>query len=660
MCGICGILRNSSGAGIAKHIQQINNTLAHRGPDDEGYLLVGSGNTQTFSGKDTPQTVLESNCIYCPGSRIESSTVNGYLALGHRRLSILDNSANGHQPMCSEDQKTWIIHNGEIYNYIELRKELEKFGYTFKSGTDTEVILKAYQHWGKSCVEHFNGMWAFVIYDCEKHLLFGSRDRLGVKPLYYYKDQSCFVFASEQKGLAKSELVKTEMNSRAVFDYLVLSHGQPEAEGFFKNIIELEAGSIFELELQSFRFSTYSYFSANNIRELKEPIIELDAIDNLYSRLNKAITIRTRADVEVGACLSGGVDSSFIVMILDKYFKEQNKAYKPKVFTAAYPGFDVDEEKWARRVVESANVDWYVTYPEGADLLSDLHQMIYAADSPMLSTSTYAQYRVMKLAKETEIKVLLDGQGADELFAGYFHLDCIYYNELAKRFRLHQLLEELKAKDGVWPNVKRWMTADLRYLTQNLSPGLVRFFYEQSVFELKYIRPELKRNYHNRFGQLNFPFGAELNDTLKRYSSGEKLQSMLRLEDRMSMNFSIESRTPFADDLDLISYSLSLPSRLKIKNGVNKHIFRQAGKSILPDAIFARKDKIGFQTPEQSWLKVLKGEILDLLDSNIDDVVDLDLLKVDLEKLIESPTSAINSRLLRFVFLSQWRKVYNL
>ncbi len=660
MCGICGIVVKDSVSVGQEHILNLNQMLKHRGPDDEGYFIQNANNSYVLAGDDTPKEVISSSRLYCPNNYIDSFSESGQLFLGHRRLSILDITANGHQPMCSDNEDVWIVYNGEIYNFIELRKELEQFGYSFKTGSDTEVIINAYVHWGKSCVDHFNGMWAFVIYDRKKNILFGSRDRLGVKPLYYFINRNRFVFASEQKALAKSGLVDTEINDRAVFDYLVLSHSQAESEGFFKNIIELESGHCFELKLDSFSFTKYQYYSPSNISEYSGVDSVQELSGELARLIENAITIRTRSDVEIGACLSGGIDSSYIAVILNEFFRKQNKSYNPKVFTAAFPGYEFDEEKWAKKVVDKTDFDWVVTKPKAGELMEDFSSMLYAADTPMLTTSTYAQYRVMKIAGANKIKVLLDGQGADELFAGYSHYNHVYFNELALRFKLMTLKKELNLQNALFKNIKSWLLADLRHLTQGLPSGVSKILYEQSVFELKYIKPELKNEYRERFGNIRFPFGANLNSVLKQYSGGEKLQTMLRLEDRMSMNFSVESRTPFADDVHLINFALSIPSKYKIRNGVNKYILRNAGQGILPDDILSRKDKIGFQTPEHSWLNELKNEIPDLLENNIDDFVNTDLLKADLKKLIESPTSIMSSRLLRFILLSQWRKIYQI
>lgn len=659
MCGICGILSIAGEDRLISGITKMNSLLRHRGPDDEGYLVADAYSNMSLSGDDTPVSVLKSKLPYAPVKSLAEHSSQPFLALGHRRLSIIDITPSGHQPMCSFDQNFWIVFNGEIYNYIELRDELKASGARFVSESDTEVVIHAYQKWGQDCVNHFNGMWAFVIYDKIRGILFGSRDRLGVKPLYYYRDSKYFLFASEQKALASIPMVKTGINDRAVFDYLVLSHVQPEPEGFFKNIFELEAGCNFQIGLKDLNWKIYRYYQITIDVQSKYQSTDQVA-EELLERINQAVTLRTRADVEVGACLSGGLDSSFIVKLLDQNHVAGDSRFLTKVFTAVYPGFEFDEEKWAQKIVDSSNVSWYKTLPEAPDLLDDIDDVVYAADFPMLTTSTYAQYRVMKLAQENGIKVLLDGQGADELFGGYTHFKSVYWNELLREVKFLTLNRELKANSGYFANLKRWMTDDVRALAQNLPFGLSSYLYNQAVFELRYVNSDLKNQYKNRYGEIRFPFGSDLNRTLAGYCQGEELQTILRLEDRMSMHFSIESRTPFADDPELISMAFSIPSRLKINRGVHKFIMRKAGESILPLEIANRKDKIGFQTPEASWLKSLNLQLPDLICDNIEEFVNVKQLKIDMNRLIDSPTSEMSSRLLRFILLSKWRSVYQI
>lgn len=657
MCGIAGIIQKKC-SNINNEIAALNSLQKHRGPDDEGYVLINNQFTIPLGGKDTPAETLNNSNYYCPKILIEDSIEECFLALAHRRLSIIDVSANGHQPMCSPDKQFWIVLNGEIYNYIELKQELKNQGHRFHTASDTEVVLVAYMQWGQDCVNHFNGMWAFVIYDAEKKMLFGSRDRLGVKPLYYYKSDESFVFASEQKALWHSKIVKSGLNSRAVFDYLALSHSDPEPEGFFKNIISMKQGHNFVFDINNFSYHEYCYFTSLHLKDTATYLSITEESEKLLELVTKSVNIRTRADVEIGACLSGGIDSSFIVMLLDKYFKENNIGYNPQVFTAVYQNYKYDEEKWAQLVVNSTSVKWHKTYPTSDTLLTDLSDLIYAADTPLLSTSTYAQYKVMKLASEQGIKVLLDGQGADELFAGYDIFNNVYYNELFLRFKFVLLIKEINTTNRFFSTVKNWIMTDIQMLLKRMPPRVSKYLYEKAIFELKFLTSDFKNEYLNRFGTLYFPFNSNLNDTLKKYASGERLQIMLQLEDRMSMRFSVESRTPFSDDIDLINYGLSLPSSFKIKNGVRKFILREAGKNTIPNQILERKDKIGFQTPEYDWLKSLKQEIPLLLESNINEFVNTSLIKKNIKSVLENPTSDKSSRILRFIFLSQWRKIY--
>lgn len=658
MCGISGVLLKD-GNHISDDIVQINNRLKHRGPDDEGYTLINGQNAHPYAGNDTPRETINNQNFYCPKEHITNLKDNYFLALGHRRLSIIDISANGHQPMCTKNKQFWITLNGEIYNYIELKKELQGLGYQFYTESDTEVVLTSYEHWGKACVHHFNGMWAFVIYDALNKILFGSRDRLGVKPLYYSLGSDYFVFASEQKALWQNRWVNSVLNSRAVFDYLALSHSEPVSEGFFKNIFAVKQGHNFIFDISSFKYSEYQYYNPFQVKEDNE-ISYADSVKHLYTLLVNAVTIRTRADAEIGSCLSGGIDSSIIVMLLDTYFKENHPGYLPKVFTAVYPNCKIDEEHWAGQVVDSTSVRWFKTNPTGKDLFSDLNDLIYAADSPILTTSTYSQYRVMKLASEQGVKVLLDGQGADELFAGYDMFYPVFYNELLTRFKLILLFKELKASGKFISQLKKWVITDIQMMFKQMPAPLTKKLYELAISELKYLRPEFKHEFLYRFGELTFPFGSNLNTTLKNYAFGEKLQVMLRLEDRMSMHFSVESRTPFSDDNALLEFALNLPSTYKIRNGMRKYILRDAFKNVLPKQILHRTDKIGFQTPEFEWLSSLTAKIPDLIESNINQFVDTQLVKKNLTTIISNPTSHESSRLLRFLFFSQWKKIYNL
>jgi asparagine synthase (glutamine-hydrolysing) len=319
MCGISGIVKlNNSELQLPALLQQVTHRIKHRGPDGEGFFFANGDNQTAAYGEASPDNVKHAAFAYSPKQAIETVSNNFTLGLGHRRLSILDLTATGHQPMCLPDKKIWITYNGEIYNYIEIREELIAKGHNFLTSSDTEVILKSYEEWGVDCVQKFNGMWAFVIYDEAKQNLFGSRDRFGVKPLYYIHTNSIFAFASEHKALLHDALIKPVKNYAAIFDYFVFSKLENEAEGIFKDIFELKPASNFEFNLTSHRFKIWKYyhlpisngyekFSPNRFEELREQTKNL---------ILDAVRLRLRSDVPVGSCLSGGLDSSSIVMMM--------------------------------------------------------------------------------------------------------------------------------------------------------------------------------------------------------------------------------------------------------------------------------------------------------------------------------------------------------
>jgi asparagine synthase (glutamine-hydrolysing) len=660
MCGITGIILKSPEPRIAEYIERFNNRLKHRGPDDEGYLIVTNQAINPLSGNDSVSGSENLSISYRSKGSIHDFQAAGYLALGHRRLSVLDLSFFGHQPMCSPDKSIWIVYNGEIYNHQELKKELSNKGYQFFSTSDTEVILAAYREWGQECIHRFNGMWSFVIYDSLLNVLFGSRDPLGVKPLYYFFDESSFLFASEQKAFGGVPFLPLSLNDRAVFDFLVLGHSNPEPEGFYKNILELKPGHNFTFQILKHHLSVNSYFSIQTYSSAQPRSTYDELLERLKLVLEKSILLHNVADVEIGSCLSGGIDSSIIVMLMHQQYRMTGHKNPLKVFTASYPDNSLDESRWAKEVVVASESQWFQTYPDEAGFLQDVSDLLFYADSPMLTTSTYAQYKVMQLASQQGVKVLLDGQGADELFAGYDYFDAIYWNELMSKLKILSLLNEIRHTSAPLTALKKWIQIDLKHLALSVPSSLVRKLYDTSVWEMKFVHPEFKNKFLHRYGEVYYPFGNNLNTVLKGYAGGEKLQEMLRLEDRMSMRFSIESRTPFADDRELIDLAFRIPAAFKIKNGVRKHILREAAKDILPPAIYARKDKIGFQTPEYHWLKSIHQQLGDQITSNIDPYVNRIAVKNEISQMVQYPTSQLNSKLLRFVLFSRWRDAVGL
>lgn len=585
MCGIGGIIKlERQDIDLAGGAQLISQTLRHRGPDDEGYLFFEAGENLCAYGNDTQKNSIQNSLNYSAQKHIENTGNNFEGVLVHRRLSIIDLSETGHQPMCTADKETWLTFNGEIYNYIELRKELKNLGHSFRTESDTEVILAAYRQWGNDCVKHFNGMFAFAIYDKVKNKIFCARDISGVKPFYYYFKNGVFCFASELKALRSLPFVETSLNERALHHYLVYDAIEYEPEGFLKNVFELFPSHYLELDLSSKKIALVKYihikpnnaFSDFNIKDFE---IEKERTRELVT---DSILKRLRADVAVGCCLSGGIDSSVISGVIGKNHPNF------KAFTAAFPGEKIDESKFAKEAAEFSNAEWHKTTPTAEELAADFDELVYALDVPIWSTSTYAQFRVMKLAKKNNVKVVLDGQGGDELFAGYPHYYTTYLNELLKNAKIRCFVNELnKIKNGF----------GVSYLKENLKR---RIKYNSNR---KYIHRDFLASYGEP-ANTRYSFDG-LNEHLKYDFFDHRLKTYLRCEDRCGMWHSVESRTPFADDAKLIGYSLQLPSAYKIKNGVSKYILRESMRDFLPFAVYNRHDKMGFITPHNDWMHFL-------------------------------------------------------
>lgn len=595
MCGIGGIINlENASINLIDGARIISKTLQHRGPDDEGFLFFKETETTTAFGEDTQKTSVNNVFDFSAKQHIQQIGQDFKGVFVHRRLSIIDVSESGHQPMCVANGKVWITFNGEIYNYIELRKELEQLGYTFKTQSDTEVLLNVYLHWGTDCLQKLNGMFSFAIYDIEKKKLFCARDRSGVKPFYYYFKNGIFCFASEIKALRALPFIETSLNERALQHYLLHDAIEYEAEGFLKNIFELFPSHFLEIDLQNNEFQIKKYFDI----KINTDFTAYNEQDFLHCKketeqvVTDAILKRLRADVAVGCCLSGGIDSSVISGVIANHNKNFN------AFTATFPNEKIDESNYAKDVVDFTKASWHTVTPTAEELTQDFEKLVYALDIPIWSTSTYAQFRVMQLAKQNNVKVVLDGQGSDELFAGYPHYYTTYVNELLRNKQFKQAASEIKNFGNTFwylytkENAKR----KLRYNSnkKQLNPAFVK----------AHTPPErLTGSFTSLNENLHYDF---LNGRLKTY---------LRCEDRCSMHHSVESRTPFADDTSLINLAFKIPSSFKIKNGTSKYILRESMKNYLPESVYNRKDKMGFVTPHNKWLAYLMEKKADLLNS---------------------------------------------
>ncbi len=616
MCGICGILVRDSGEAIAPILHRMNNRLRHRGPDDEGYFFFDGSNHKVVYGHDTPAISIQSSRQYAPKTHINEVKSDSFLlGLGHRRLSIIDLSDGGHQPMCAgADDEVWITCNGEIYNYIELREELQSLGYQFKSNSDIEVLLNAYLCWGIECLDRFNGMWAFVIFDKRKNILFGARDRFGVKPLYYTLNKYHFAFASEHKSILEVPSYLPEVNTNAIFPHLLYGNVEMEPESFFKNIFELMPSHYFIYDLSKFDFLINRYYSLP-VSDINPKFNKVDfnlAKEKTYQLIENAVKLRLRSDIPIGFCLSGGLDSSTIVSISNRIHQQHNISQLSsgiKTFTASNES-EFDESKWAKIIVDHNNVNWINTIVKADTLFEELEDIIYHQDIPLYSTSTYAQNRVMRAAHDNGINILLDGQGGDEIFAGYPPFYTGFLNQLIGNGQFSQFVNEFSKFENSPFNTSIYALSLAKIASDKLFHPKVKQWLSTSFKpEFELLNKSTLVEYRNHI-QFSGEFqNKSTNQMLKEYCTGTYLKNLLRWEDRCSMQYSVESRTPFSDDINLIEYLFSLPANYKIHNGWSKYILRETIEDIVPDEIRFRKDKKGFSIPQNDWLMEKQSEL---------------------------------------------------
>ena len=567
MCGIFGIVTENKIS--TEKVETISKIIRHRGPDDEGFLLFTKQNQQAFLGKDSikgidlPMIKHDNEVTYTGG-------------LLHRRLSIIDLSINGHQPMSYCD-RFWIVLNGEIYNYLEIKAELSEKGYTFKSTSDTEIVLAAYMEWGKDCTEHFNGMWAFAIWDSHENLFFLSRDRFGVKPLYYYFKDNVFIFCSEIKGIRYYMNDYLSLDVKQLLRFLdrgEYMEGESDSS-LFEGIKQLMPGH--NLIFKDNNVKIYRYYDLKIVTNRNSFSENVEILKKLFG---ESIKYRLRSDVEVGACLSGGVDSSSIV----SYATFLNKKTF-NTFSATWPGESIDESFYIDQVNQKWNCVSHAFKPDLTNLIETIDQEIWHQEMPLSGSSLLAQWFVMEQAKKANIKVLLDGQGADEILAGYPWYISTYINDLLVHLNWRELFlhkSELTAKDYGLLHIGKVQLYNL----------LVRKKYK-SFFPVARGFIKLYDETRNYIAPTQFYSLAELQ---KYEIEKNTLLPLLHIEDRNSMAHSVESRLPFLD-YRMVEFCINIPAEQKIQGVNTKYILKESMKDFLPSEVYNRKDKIGFATP---------------------------------------------------------------
>ena len=576
MCGLLGVFSKNPENDFAKRLDSALHTLDHRGPDDRGLLSY--------------------------------AVERGQLALGHTRLSIIDLSQGGHQPMSCPEGRYYIVFNGEIYNYRELRQELSGFGHYFKTDSDTEVLLAAWVKWGESCLRRLAGMFSFAIFDRHDTTLTLVRDAFGIKPLFYRLDNNGFCFASEIPSLLALLPVRPGLNYKSAYDYLVWGRYDTSRETFYQDIEQLEPGHVLQVDLQKLAVGQSACIRRRwwwpSICERTDLSFQ-EAAAQLREKFLKSVSLHLRSDVPVGAALSGGIDSSAVVCAI-RHLEPQRPIH---TFTFIAPGTLVDEERWADIVNSHVGAISNKVFVQPHELVRDLDDMIQCHGEPFGSTSIYAQYRVFQAVRNQGITVTLDGQGADEMLAGYDGYPQSYVRSLLDRHRYSELYSFLKAWIK-WPGRSRrrvlmtmagamtprqWTTLSRRFVGQDPAPAwLNRHFLSNQMVELRF--PELPEP--STEGR-----GRRLAEQLRWALTGQGLAPLLRHGDRDSMRWSIESRVPFLTT-DLAEFLLQLPeSYLVSPDGETKFIFREAMRDIVPNQILDRRDKVGFETPELDWLR---------------------------------------------------------
>lgn len=621
MCGIAGIISRSGLS--SQSICKMADIVRHRGPDDEGFYLLSHlfAEALVLGGKDTPKEVYHAQIPQKPDADICNSPETAItVALGHRRLSIVDLSPQGHQPLCREEKRFWIVYNGEVYNHIELRHELEKLGHTFLSHSDTEIILASYMEWGTECLSRFNGMFAFIIYDSLEQKIFVARDRFGIKPLYYWISPGGDVaFASEIKQFTVLPGWLASMNGQRVYDFLAWGISDHTCETMFANVYQLGGGEMLLIDVRKITDKKAAPLPRKQFSHARwyglAPIpfhgTMEEAAVAFRDKLLDSVKLRLRADVPVGSCLSGGLDSSSIVCLMNRILEENGAMELQKTFSACSEVDKYDERKWIDAVVSVTEVDAKYVYPALSSLFDESSNITWHQDEPFGSTSIYAQWNVFRLASENGVKVMLDGQGADELLAGYHSFfGPLLATKLCSGhfFSFYREIGELKKKHGYST------LQSLENLANALLPEAVKSFLSRLLKRKTYNNPEwlnseaLACRHKNPLCSIESGSMKTVSEFSVALLTSLNLQALLHWEDRDSMGHSIESRVPFLD-YRLVEFALGLPDEYKISYGITKRVLRQGMSGIIPDAISDRKDKLGFVTPEEVWLKEMAPDM---------------------------------------------------
>jgi len=604
MCGIAGMFSRGTQPADLRALEAMTQAQAHRGPDGEGYVLVDP------DGHEKPLTVAGS-----VRRSVGDAPGRFRLGFGHRRLAIVDLTPLGRQPMGTEDGLVWITYNGEVYNAVELRRELGAQGHRFHSATDTEVVLEAYRRWGRSCLDRFNGMFAFAIWDGRDRSLFCARDRFGMKPFYYRLAGDRLLFASEIKAILHALPDRPRPNERILYDYLTLGRQDHTADTFFDGVQQLAPGEWLLVRespgCQGFSVERQRWW---HLPPGSERVNLPEAVAGTKELLQDSVRLELRADVPVGSCLSGGLDSSSLVCLMRRALPADVPLTS---VSSCYEDARFDERPYIHAVLSATGAGNHQVFPDGAALFAELPAIIWHQDEPFAGTSVLAQWEVMKTAARIGLKALLDGQGADELLLGYPYFHGARLADLIKRGRWLAAFRGQAAwrrEHGSLP------PAAVATLAGGLLPATsVRTLRRWVVRDRDWLAPSFDRAW--RDDTTNGPLERKAGDrsvlrARMERAVTEDLPALLHYEDRNAMAFSVEARLPFLDHR-LVEWLAGLPADFKLRQGVTKVLLREAMAGILPEAVRLRSDKMGFVTPEDRWLRVeLRPQIEAMLDSD--------------------------------------------
>lgn len=604
MCGIAGIISRTGHSPDRLVIETMTDAVAHRGPDGSGVWI------------------------------------DGPVALGHRRLAIIDLSSAADQPMRCDASGRQIVFNGEIYNYRELRAQLAD-GYHFRTASDTEVILAAYDRWGESCVERFNGMWSFAILDLRHDVVFCSRDRFGVKPFYYLDSPTAFAFGSEIRQLLPF-LSSRQANRHVLTDYLAFAEDEWGAETFFAGIRRLLPGHNLTVKASTGHVTISRYYRVSERAESRQ-LGEAEAAEALRALLIDSVRLRLRSDVKVGTCLSGGLDSSSIASVAASLVRDTG-APRFSSITAVSEVAETDEAMFASAVADSAGLNAYFVRPDFAQFSASIGQVVTAQEEPFLSPSVFMQFFVMRESRRQGIPVLLDGQGGDEVLLGY------------ERYVVPALREVRRTQGNIDALVAmRQLARNNRKLALSAQLLFLAYF-SDSTF--RWIRSRQRLGNPSWFPSLRYfreKYGsapASMFELQRQQVEVESVPHLLRYEDKNSMRHSVETRLPFLD-YRVVELGLNLSTATKISGGWTKAVLRQAMRDFLPPSIAWRKSKLGFDAPDARWLPRIREAMINAVTESP--------LVTDLCEPVTGRSLASrlpNSTLFRFFVASLWAREF--